>query len=227
MHPPTAPSAHRHPPALGRALAVVVACAVLALLLSSDVLFGFAERLLAAADRVIAAHPAGGLALFVVVSALSAMLAFFSSAVLVPVAVLAWGPLGTIALLWVAWIVGGLASYAIGRYVGLPLVRRLVPARQIAAYRARFTARATFPIVLLLQLALPSEVPGYLLGLGRVRVGIYLSALALAELPFAVGTVLLGKSIVERRLALLIGLGVVAALAGLGAIRLLHRRLER
>lgn len=210
---------------LRRALGLVALCALLGLLLSSDALFGWVERLLDAARPLIGAHPYGGAALFVVLSALSAMLAFFSSAVLVPVAVVAWGPWGTVALLWAGWLLGGVVSYTIGRYLGLPVVRALVPGRALTAYRERFSARASFGLVLLLQLGLPSEVPGYLMGLTRVRIAVYLPALALAELPFAVGTVLLGESIVERRVALLLGLGAAAAAASLLLIRLVHRRL--
>lgn len=211
--------------ALWRALGIVVACALLALLLSSDALFGWVERLLGAARPIIGAHPWGGAVLFLLLSALSAMLAFFSSAVLVPVAVVAWGPFGTVALLWGGWLLGGVVSYLIGRYLGLPAVRALVRSPRLETYRQRFSARASFGLVLLLQLGLPSEVPGYLMGLSRVRIAVYLPALALAELPFAVGTVLLGESIVQRRIALLVGLGVAAAAVSLLLLRLLRRRL--
>jgi uncharacterized membrane protein YdjX (TVP38/TMEM64 family) len=224
-----APTATPAPPGrhdvLRPVLVIVAVFALLGLLLSSDALFGWVERLLDIARPLIGAHPYGGAALFILVSALSAMLAFFSSAVLVPVAVVAWGPFGTVALLWAGWLLGGLVSYAIGRYLGLPVVRALVPSRQLATYRERFSARASFTLVLLLQLGLPSEVPGYLLGLARVRVAVYLPALALAELPFAVGTVLLGEGVVQRRIALVLGLGAAAAIASLLVIRLLHRRL--
>ena len=59
-----------------------------------------------------------GKLVFVLVSALSAMLAFFSSAVVVPVAVYAWGNATTLALLWGAWLLGGIGSYVVGRTLG-------------------------------------------------------------------------------------------------------------
>ena len=51
-----------------------------------------------------------GAVLFVVMSAAAAMLAFFSTAVLVPVAVVTWGQTGTFVLLWVGWILGGVCA---------------------------------------------------------------------------------------------------------------------
>jgi uncharacterized membrane protein YdjX (TVP38/TMEM64 family) len=80
--------------------------------------------------------------------------------------------------------------------------------------------------VILFQLGLPSEVPGYLLGLARYPVSRYLLALAIAELPWAVLTVLLGSTLLERRVPVLVAVGVAAALLGGVALALLTRRLR-
>lgn len=205
-----------------RALLLLAACLLIAGLLSSDKIFGLLERLLAAAEPTITAHPVAGALLFLLLSALSAMLAFFSSAVLVPLAVLSWGVSGTILLLWAGWILGGLAAYTLGRALGRPIIRSLASARWAIELGDRLSARAPFAIIFLLQLALPSEIPGYLFGLARVRLGVYLLALALAEVPFAIGTVLLGESIVERRVLLLVALGAGGVVLGLVAMRLLR-----
>ena len=96
---------------------------------------------------------------------------------------------------------------------------------EAARLARRIGARAAFPTVLLFQLALPSEIPGYVLGIVRCRPAIYLAALALAELPYAVGTVYLGESFVRGDYALLVGLGAVGIAGIATAFHHLHRRL--
>jgi uncharacterized membrane protein YdjX (TVP38/TMEM64 family) len=208
-------------------LLFVGGCLLVALVLSSDSVYALLRGLLAFAKNYIAPHPVGGALVFVLLAALSAMLAFFSSAVLMPVAVVTWGAPLSAALLWMGWLLGGICAYSIGRFLGRPVVQRLVSEEDLEAYGDRLSVKARFPLVLLFQLALPSEIPGYLFGMARVRFAIYLPALALAELPYALGTLLLSQSLVERRVIELIGIGIMAVLAGAYSIRLLHAHLSR
>lgn len=221
------PSPHGPPPNWRHALALLLVFALLAALLSIDTLYALLLRLLAATEPLIANHPGWGGVTFVLVSALSAMLAFFTSAVLVPVAVVSWGKAATVALLWLGWFIGGLCAYGIGRSLGRPLLRTFGSEKVSAFYQQRLSANVGLPVVLLLQLALPSEIPGYLCGLLRVRLRIYVTALALVELPFAIGTVWVGESILRREGGWLIGLGVAAAVASGYALHLLHKALGR
>lgn len=174
---------------------------------------------------VIVAHPVLGKVVFVLASAFSAMLAFFSSAIVVPVAVYAWGQATTLVLLWGAWLIGGATSYVVGRTLGRRVAVWAISPARVDYWTARITHRAGFPTVLLFQLALPSEIPGYVLGIVRCRARIYLPALALAELPYAIGTVYLGESFVRGDYALLIGLGVAGIALVAVAFHHLHRRL--
>jgi len=210
-----------------RRVALVVTLVLgLALVASTDALHAALMRLTDAVAPVMHAHPVAGALVFVAVSALSAMLAFFSSAMLVPVAVQVWGTAGTAALLWLGWIVGGLTAYGLARLAGRPLVRRLVQGAVLARYEHRVTTRAPLGLVLLLQLGLPSEIPGYLLGLVRYSVWRYLVALALAELPWAVLTVLLGTTLLSRRTPVLLSVGAGAALLSGVALLALRQRLR-
>lgn len=209
------------------ALALLLVFALLALLLTSDALYSQLHRLLAAAEPLIAEYPVWGGVTFVLASALSAMLAFFTSALLVPVAVASWGKAATAAMLWLGWFIGGLCAYGIGRTLGRPLLGTLGSARTSAFYQQRLSTHVGLSVVLLLQLALPSEIPGYLCGLLRVRLRIYATALALAELPFAIGTVWVGESILQRERGALIGLGALAVVASGYALYLLHKALAR
>lgn len=199
------------------------------LLLSVDVLFAGMQDLLSAAGPLIRSHPVAGGLVFVVLSALAAMLAFFSSALLVPVAVYSWGRPWTALLLWIGWLLGGVCAYAAGRFLGRPLVRSVASARLRALYRERYLERlpskVDVPVALLIQLALPSEIPGYLFGTLRVPLRTYLPALALVEAPYAAGTVLLGESVLRRDGGWLLVLAAVGLGASLVAAHVLHRRL--
>lgn len=210
-----------------RAAALLAMVAVGAAAVSLDAVHEPLLRLLNAAGPVIATHPRLGAVVFVALSAVSAMLAFFSSAVLVPVALVVWDRWITIALLWLGWLLGGVLAYGMGRMLGRPLINTVGSARMIASYQRRVSTGMRFPTVLLLQFALPSEIPGYLLGILRVRFRTYIAALALVELPYAIGTVLLGESIVQQRAGWLLTLGAAGVAVTLLAAYLLHRRLSR
>ncbi|WP_199738326.1 hypothetical protein [Corallococcus sp. CA054B] len=79
---------------------MVMLLAGLALLASSEAFQSLLGRAVDAAAPIISTHPVWGAGLFVVLSALSAMRAFFSSALLLPVALQAWGKAVCALQLW-------------------------------------------------------------------------------------------------------------------------------
>ena len=208
----------------GAALLALI-CAVLALVASSDALHDALIRLLNAVGPLIRTYPAWGISLFVLFSAVSAMLAFFSTAVMVPAAITTWGAPATILLLWIGWLLGGISAYALARFLGRPVVKTLTTGEALASFEHRITARAPFRVVLLFQLAVPSEVPGYILGLARYSFHKYMLVLGIGELPYTVGTVYLGTSFLERRATALIAVGVLGALFVAWAFKALQRRI--
>jgi uncharacterized membrane protein YdjX (TVP38/TMEM64 family) len=212
-------------PAAGRALVIVLLAVGLAFVASSAELHEWLVGFLPAAEAVIRERPVLGVSVFVLYAALSAMLAFVSSAVIVPVSVYVWGNGLSMVLLWVGWILGGVCAYTISRYFGRTVVNALRAGPALERYETRISQRASFGLVLLFQLAVPSEVPGYLLGLVRYPFWKYIGALALAELPVAVVTVYAGASFLERRTYTLMGLGAVAAAFSGWALYTLHRRI--
>lgn len=200
--------------------------AILAIALALLLLPAIHDRLLraiAGAGELIRQRPAAGMLTFALLAALSAMLAFVSSAVLIPVAVHVWGPVTCALLLWTGWFLGGIAAYAVGRYLGRPIVERLVRPAAIARYERWARSGPTLVPILLLQLAVPSDVAGYVFGLVRCRFPMFLLALAVAEVPYALGAVYLGVSFLEGRILSLMLLGIGGVLLSWWALRYLRR----
>jgi len=200
---------------------------ILAFILSSNAAHGTLLRSLSAVERVAALHPVWAAALVVLIAALAAMLAFLSSWVVVPFAVYTWGPTGALLLLWIGWLLGGTGSYVIGRVFGRPVVEWLGFRPLLARYEERVSRRTPFAFACLFQLAVPSEVPGYLFGLGRYPYVRYLASLGLAELPYGFATVYLGAGIVQRRTTMVLIIGSALMLFTGWAWLALHRRLAR
>lgn len=212
--------AHHWRRLLGALLMLVVAVGVV----SSDQLHAAVTGIYAEAVHIIVVRPVTGTVLFVLLAAVSAMVAFFSSAVLVPAGVLAWGTPVTFVLLWAGWLLGGVVAYGIGRRYGRRVVLWLVREESMQRYERRIANNAPFAAVLLLQMALPSEVPGYLVGVLRYPFTRYLLALALAELPFALGAVLLGESFIQGDVLRLVALGLAGIVLSASAVMAWHRR---
>lgn len=210
-----------------RAVILALLCVTLAALASSDALHAALLELLAVIEQLITHHPKTGALLFIAFAALSAMLAFVSVAVIVPVAVYTWGEPLSILLLWSGWLLGGLCTYATGRYLGRPIVIWLTANAGLRQLERYLRCNASFVLVLLFQLALPSEIPGYALGLVRYSLPRYLLSLALAELPYALATIQLGASFVERRSFMVLGLGLSLMLLSVVAFALLRKKLTR
>lgn len=210
-----------------RAVVAVTVVGLLAFVLSSNAAHSALLRGLSAVERVAVLHPVWAATLVVLVAALAAMLAFLSSWIVVPFAVYTWGPIGALLLLWIGWLLGGTASYTIGRVFGRPVVEWLGFGPLLARYEERVSSRTPFAFAFLFQLAVPSEVPGYLFGLGRYPYVRYLTSLGLAELPYGFATVYLGASIVQRRTTMVLMIGSALLLLTGWAWFALHRRLTR
>jgi uncharacterized membrane protein YdjX (TVP38/TMEM64 family) len=186
---------------------------VAGLIAASDTLHDRTAEVIVWMEAVISQAPILGMAIFVLLSMFSAMVAFFSSAVFAPVAIYAWGKTGTFLLLWLGWLLGGVLSFCVGRFLGRAVAGRIVDEKKIEGWERELGTRARFAHILLFQAAVPSEIPGYVLGILRYSFPLYLLALAVTELPYAVATVYLGESFLE-------GEGVVFILLGFTVIAL-------
>jgi uncharacterized membrane protein YdjX (TVP38/TMEM64 family) len=209
-----------------RAALLALVCIVLAAIAASDELHAALLEVLAASRHEIVGHPVQGALLFVLLSAVAAMLAFVSIAILVPVAVYAWGWPVSLLLLWLGWILGGAVAYCIARFLGRPVVRWLTPDRTLRRVERRIHPDTPFLLILLFQLGLPSEIPGYVLGLARYPFGKFILALALAEIPYTIATVYLGTGFVGAQSGLVLVVGLSIAALSVGAFYLLRQRMR-
>jgi len=212
-------------PVWRRVIILSLLCVALAALARSDSLHAALLVVIDACQQLIAGNPTAGAVLFVGFAAVSAMFAFVSVAVLVPVAVYAWGQPLSMLLLWGGWLLGGVLSYVIGRYLGRPVVQWLTANRGLPTLERQLRRDTPFPLVLLFQLALPSEIPGYVLGLVNYSFPRYCLSLSLAELPYALLTVYLGASFLERRGGVVLGVGLLLTLLSIVAFIALRRKL--
>jgi uncharacterized membrane protein YdjX (TVP38/TMEM64 family) len=196
------------------------------LIAASDTLHGKSEAIVFWAEGMISQAPLLGMLVFVLLAMISAMVAFFSSALLVPVAVYAWGKTACLALLWCGWLLGGVAAFCIGRFFGRSVASMIIGEETIDNWENQVSKRTRFIHILMFQALVPSEVPGYLLGILRYRFLFYLTALAITEMPYAVATVYLGESFLrgDSTIIILVGIGAIVLAAFLVQI---HRRLIR
>jgi uncharacterized membrane protein YdjX (TVP38/TMEM64 family) len=208
-----------------RLAAAGILAAIVAILMAAPRLHEGLLSVLEAARRVAEVAPWQAALLVIVFAAASAMLAFVSTALIVPFVVYTWPPAVALLLLWTGWLLGGVCAYTVGRVLGRPVIRTLLSADVMERYEKRFTSRMSFGMVLLVQLALPSEIPGYLLGAAGYSFLAYIAALGLAELPYALATVFIGLGLVARELTTLIGVAVAALVLGGYSLARLHRRL--
>lgn len=212
-----------HPLHHRRVLLLTALIAVVIAVTTSDVLHGAFVDVLAVAEQLMRTYPRAGMGIFLLLSALSAMLSFFSSSALVPIGVYVWGPTRTMLMLWVGGVVGGSLGYWMARTLGRRIVKRLVPEAPFRRYETFFRTRAHWRTVLLFRIALQSELPSYVLGVLKYPFPRYLPMMILGELPFVLFAVYLGETLLERN-GLVFG---TALLLGVGLTVLAFRALQR
>ena len=211
-----------------RAGIVIAVLLVTGLLALSDTVHHQIVAGLALAEPVIAQHPVLGALIFMGLAALSAMLVFFSGVLLVPIGVQTWGETGCFLMLWSGWCLGGLVTYAIGRRLKRPAVQRMLSGGMIDRYERRIPEGGSFVTAVLVQLAVPSDVSGYFFGLLGYPLRIYLGALMLTEIPYALATVFLGSAFMQKQYVLLLSAAGIALVAlGLAWLRWRHGRASR
>ena len=125
-----------------------------------DIILGSIDKL----DEVVSVYPFAGIVLFWALAIASVMVAFFTSAVLIPPAIVIWGETYTFLLLLLGWMSGAIFAYFISKHLGRKAAAYFIPEEKLIYYEKYISERASFGLVLLFRFALPSEVPSYFLG---------------------------------------------------------------
>lgn len=203
-----------------------IAVPLVALLLHSAAFNNFVDEATNWTRGFIKSNPVAGAVVFFLFSALSAMLAFASSVVLVPSANLVWGKFITFLLLWGGWIAGAIAAFGIGR-LAFPVLTRLGYKEKLEKYQQFVSKHMKFWAVLLFCMAVPSEVPGYLFGGAHYPFLKFIIAIAIAESIYAVGVIIAGEGLLAAKPSLLltaVGMLIVIAVAAGFGLRMLKKR---
>lgn len=205
---------------------LAVLCLAFAAVAASGSLHAALLDVLAASRDVIVQYPVQGALLFVLLAAISAMFAFVSIAIIVPVAVFVWGKPLSMLLLWLGWVLGGAIAYGIARFLGRRVVHWLTAVTALNRLEHRIRPETPFSLILIFQLGLPSEIPGYVLGLVRYPFGRYLLALVIVEVPYTIATIYLGAGLVGAESGVVLVIGLSAVALSVGAFYLLRKRLR-
>ncbi len=149
--------------------------------------------------------PVLGVFVFLALAAISAILIFFSSILIVPIAVFAWGEFATFLLLLLGWFIGAMIAYMVGKNLGRKVVEYFVSTKKIDDYGNLISKEMGIFDVVFLKLALPSEVPSFFLGIVRYPFLKYIFVVIISELPFAIWAVYLGDAFVDDNRVLFFG----------------------
>jgi len=183
--------------------------------------------LIAALEARLQGESVIGPLVFIVLAALGVMLSPFSVVPFSIIAISIWGKGLTLLYVMIGSLLGASVAYVIGAQAIYRLMKRLIPASQIKRYSEVINERSSFLLVELFFLAMPVEVPGYVLGAGKYAYWKFILAAAVAYLPFEALAIYAGDAFLHKDVVVL---GTFMALfAALFCIALftLHQKMRR
>ena len=115
------------------------------------------------------------------------LIPFGSNLPIIPVAVNLWGNLPAAAITWCGWMIGAAITFMLARYIGARYVERLPLLKHVHAFGALIPKQNFFwGTVALGVIGAPIDILSYAFGfLSPFPMGIYLRAIALGSVPFA------------------------------------------
>ena len=133
------------------------------------------------------AHPRLAILIFVTTSVVAVLMPVLSNLPLVPLAVLAWGPVWTAWLLLAGWVVGAVISFMLARHARELILRHFPSVTRHADIDRLIHPRHRLVSLVLLRMTFPVDVLSYALGLFSRRTTVTENAVstALGAAPFA------------------------------------------
>src|SRR6266511_3710289 len=109
-------------------------------------------------------HPTTGVAVYISLNVIDAVIAPGAKLPLIPIAAHAWGRIGAAIVTTAGWTTGSLVAFYIARRWGSPIVKKLTSMERVKRLRP-YVPKHPFWSVVLLRLVLPMDVISYVLGL--------------------------------------------------------------
>lgn len=163
------------------------------------------------------------LGIFWLFAVASVLLGPFTSAPLVPIALLLWGNWVTYWILFSGWITGAIITYTIGRHLGRAIVLKIISPEKANAWQEFISSRVTFLIAFLFRLAMPAET-GYIFGLARYNFLKYIFITTLIESLTATILIFSGKALIDRNFVTFISwIAIVVILLSTSSYLLAHK----
>ena len=138
---------------------------------------------------------AGIIFLFFVI--LSVLLGPLTSTPIVPAALFLWDRWITFGLLITGWLIGGMTAYAIGKFIGYPLVARILSKEKVDKWQKFVLKETTFLLAFIFRLIMPAET-GYIFGLVGYNFLDYFLITLLVELPIAAVLIWASDALLSR-----------------------------
>ncbi|HEX8591460.1 MAG TPA: VTT domain-containing protein, partial [Candidatus Paceibacterota bacterium] len=127
-----------------------------------------------------------GLLIYILLAAVTTVLAPLSNLPFIPIASALWGPPIAALASVLGWGLGGMIAFALSRKYGRPLVERFIPTDKLAQVEKRIPKERQFWPIFFLSMVFPTDVLSYTLGLFKeVSWRIYPVAMVLGNIPFA------------------------------------------
>ena len=165
--------------------------------------------------------------IYIGLAALSVMLSPFSIVPFSIIAISIWGKLLALVYVMIGSLLGASIAYVIGAQAIHRVMKFVVPADQIRRYTEVINEKSSFLLVALFFLAMPVEVPAYVLGAGRYTYWKFILAATIAYLPFELLAIYAGDAFLHRDVVVLGTLMVLFSTLFCIAVFTLHRRIRR
>ena len=186
----------------------------------------YADFIEALQSRLRGGGPAAPL-IYIGLAALAVMLSPFSVVPFSIIAISLWGKALTLLYVMIGSLLGASIAFAIGAQAIHRLLTFLVPAELIRRYTEIINEKSSFLLVTLFFLAMPAEVPAYVLGAGRYSYWKFILAATIAYLPFELLAIYAGDAFLHRDVVVLGTLMALFSTLFCIALFSLHRRIGR
>jgi uncharacterized membrane protein YdjX (TVP38/TMEM64 family) len=153
----------------------------------------FVESRAAQLKAFIDHHAVRGVAVYIILNILDAVVAPGATLPLIPIAARAWGRIPAACVTTIGWTAGSLIAFYIARRWGSPIVKKLTSMERVKRLRP-YVPRRPFWSIVLLRMVVPMDVISYVLGLfTEMTWWSYGLATALGLLPSALILAYIGK----------------------------------